>query len=559
MNQLTISRNENVKQQTFPELLKQSVEKNGTRPALAFVGETPFTYNEMNSRVQAVMAFLEQMGIVKGDTVALLSTNMPHWGIAYFSIVSMGAIVVPLLPDFSSDEIKNTLKHSGAKAIFISTSLVSKLPDRLPSHLKHKIAIENFSLIDAPTETPDFQPGSLPEKEYPVAENDLAAIIYTSGTTGKSKGVMLTHKNICSNAVQSKTIQNITNTDRFLSVLPLSHTYENTIGFILPIINGACIYYLSKPPSPSVLLPALQKVKPTIMLTVPLIIEKIYRSKILPAFTENKVMKRLYRYTLTRKMLNRTAGKKLIKTFGGALHFFGIGGAKLNEEVEQFLIEAKFPYAIGYGLTETSPLLAGFGPFNGKLQSAGEPLQGVQLKIHDPDAETGEGEIWAKGDNVMQGYYKEPELTKHVLTEDGWFRTGDLGIFDDDGYLFIRGRSKNVIIGSGGENIYPEEIESIINSFKHVLESLVVEQKGKLVALVHFDREEMEKKYLNLKEGIDDFEAKCAEVVSDLKVFVNAKVNRFSRISKVEPHKEEFVKTATKKIKRFLYKKDIAS
>ncbi len=556
---MTISRNESMNKQTFPELLKQSVDKNGTRPALAFVGETPFTYNEMNSRVQAVMAFLEQMDIVKGDKVALLSTNMPHWGIAYFSIVSMGAVVVPLLPDFSSDEIKNTLKHSGAKAIFISTSLVSKLPDRLPNHLKFKIAIENFSLIDAPAEAPDFQPGSSPEKEYPVAENDLAAIIYTSGTTGKSKGVMLTHKNICSNAVQSKTIQNITNTDRFLSVLPLSHTYENTIGFILPIINGSCIYYLSKPPSPSVLLPALQKVKPTIMLTVPLIIEKIYRSKILPAFTENKVMKRLYRYTLTRKMLNRAAGKKLLKTFGGELHFFGIGGAKLNEEVEQFLIEAKFPYAIGYGLTETSPLLAGFGPFKGKLQSAGEPLKGVQLKIHDPDAESGEGEIWAKGDNVMQGYYKEPELTKQVLNREGWFRTGDLGIFDDDGYLFIRGRSKNVIIGSGGENIYPEEIESIINSFKHVLESLVVEQKGKLVALVHFDREEMEKKYLNIKEGIDDFEAKCAEVVADLKVFVNAKVNRFSRISKVEPHKEEFVKTATKKIKRFLYKKDIAS
>ncbi len=538
----------------FPVLLNRSILKNGKRPALAYVGETPFTYNELHSRIQAVMAFLENININKNDKVAILSNNMPHWGITYLSIVSMGAVVVPLLPDFSSEEIKNTLKHSNAKAIFVSENLISKLSSSGLSSLKYRIAIENFELLDVKNDYPRFKPGESPLKKYEIDEDDLAAIIYTSGTTGKSKGVMLSHKNICFNAVQAKNIQEIKNTDRFLSVLPLSHTYENTIGFILPIINGASIYYLKKIPSPSVLLPALQKVRPTIMLTVPLIIEKIYRSKILPAFKDKKTLNILYRYTLTRKMLNRAAGKKLLKMFGGELKFFGIGGAKLNGEVENFLIEAKFPYAIGYGLTETAPLLAGFAPFKGKLQSAGPPLKGVQLKINNPDKETQEGEIYAKGNNVMKGYYKEPKLTKQVITDDGWFKTGDLGIIDKDGFLFIRGRSKNIIIGSGGENIYPEEIELIINNFKHVLESLVIESKGKLVALVHFDREDIENKYMELKEGIVDFETKCKEIVNELKIFVNSKVSRFSKISKVKPHREEFTKTATKKIKRYLYK-----
>lgn len=248
------------------------------------------------------------------------------------------------------------------------------------------------------------------------------------------------------------------------------------------------------------------------------------------------------------------AGKKLLKTFGGELKFFGIGGAKINEQVEKFLLEAKFPYAVGYGLTETSPLLAGFGPKEPRLQAAGKVLEGVEVKIHNPDKTTGEGEVWARGPNVMKGYYKEPELTAQVLTEDGWFRTGDLGIFDEENYLHIRGRSKNVILGPGGENIYPEEIESVINNFKHVVESLVIEQKGKLVALVHFDREEIEKKYQEIKEGFSEYvENAYNELSTDLKEYINNRVSRFSKIQRIIPQNEEFIKTATKKIKRFLY------
>jgi long-chain acyl-CoA synthetase len=255
-----------------------------------------------------------------------------------------------------------------------------------------------------------------------------------------------------------------------------------------------------------------------------------------------------------RRKLNQIAGKKLMKTFGSELKFFGIGGAKLDKTVEKFLREARFPYAIGYGLTETSPLLAGVNPQNTRLQSTGPALEGITLKIHEPGKLTGEGEIWAKGPCVMKGYYKEPELTKEVMTEDGWFKTGDLGIIDKTNYLYIRGRSKNVIIGPGGENIFPEDIESVINNFKHVAESLVIQQKGKLVAMVHFNREEIEEKYKNMKEEVSDYiESKYEELSKELHEYVNARVNKFSKVQIVKPQKEEFVKTATKKIKRFLY------
>ncbi len=533
---------------TIPNLLKDSVERFGERPALAFVGCKPLTYNILQKEVNAVMAFLEQQGLEPGDRVAILSSNMPNWGVAFFAIASMGIVIVPILPDFTDEEVENVLQHSEAKAIFVSDNLKKKVKLE-GNHLKTIIRIDDFSVSNLDKET-KIDPEGKAKKKYSVKEDDLLSIIYTSGTTGKSKGVMLTHKNISSNASASRYIQEINEHDRFLSVLPLSHTYENTIGFILPIICGSSINYISKPPTPAVLLPALKEVRPTLMLTVPLIIEKIYKSKVLPAFTDKWATRSLYKIPVLRKKFNALAGKKLMRTFGGELKFFGIGGAKLNKTVEKFLMEAKFPYAVGYGLTETSPLLAGMPPFKSKLQSTGPLVKGVTLKIDNPGKYTGEGEIWAKGPNVMKGYYKEPELTKEVLTDDGWFKTGDLGIIDEDNYLFIRGRSKNVIIGPSGENIFPEDIESVINNFKHVVESLVISKKGKLVALVHFDRQEIEQKYKHVKEEVSD---KCEELQKELRVYVNSKVNKFSKVQTIIRQEEEFIKTATKKIKRFLY------
>jgi long-chain acyl-CoA synthetase len=255
-----------------------------------------------------------------------------------------------------------------------------------------------------------------------------------------------------------------------------------------------------------------------------------------------------------RKLLNRAAGKKLMKTFGGELRFYGIGGSKLNRTVEKFLVEAKFPYAIGYGLTETSPLLAGANPKNTVYESTGPAIKDIELIIHNPDKVTGEGEIWAKGPNIMMGYYNEPEMTREVLTPDGWFKTGDLGILDKNNNLYIRGRLKNMIVGASGENIYPEEIESVINNFRHVAESLVIQQKGKLVALVHINMEELEKKYQHLKTEAHKFDEKVDENLRELKEYVNSRVNKFSQISKVILQSVPFQKTATQKIKRFLYK-----
>lgn len=538
---------------TFPSKFYETVEKHGERNAYSFVGEKPKTYNDVSMDIQALIAFMEKNNISKGDKVAILSSNMPNWGTTYFAVTFMGAVAVPILPDFSGIEVANILEHSGARVIFISSSVLNRIEGIKPGLLETVIQIEDFTLISHGKEFADFDPLATPTGRYETEEDDLASIIYTSGTTGRSKGVMLTHKNIIFNAMMGRKIQWVVETDRFLSVLPLSHTYENTLGLILPMLGGACVYYLRKPPTPPVLVPAMAEVKPTLMLTVPLIIEKVYFNKILPAFREKLILRILYKIPFFRKLLHKAAGKKIYATFGGSLKFYGIGGAKLNKTVERFLIEARFPYAIGYGLTETAPLLAGANPSKSVYESTGPAIEGIELKINNPD-KTGEGEIWAKGPNIMKGYYKEPEMTSEVLTPDGWFKTGDLGTLDSRNNLYIRGRLKNMIVGSSGENIYPEEIESVINNFRFVVESLVVQQKGKLVAMVHINMEELEKKYQHLKEDMSEkFEDKKEELLNELKEYVNSNVNKFSRITKVIIQPSPFQKTATLKIKRFLY------
>jgi long-chain acyl-CoA synthetase len=538
---------------TIPAILKRSAEKYRERPAMAFAGENPITFGELARKVESLVSFLEKQKVGKGDRVAILAANSPYWGMAYLAITSLGAVAVPLLPDFHADEIANILEHSEAKMVFVSEGLKVKIPAG-SRHLDTVITIEDFSVISGRQNNITYQPGERPSGRYEVLPDDLASIIYTSGTTGTSKGVMLSHRNICFTAVGGSKVQEIGPDDRMLSILPLSHTYENTLGFILPLMQGCSIHYLRKPPTAPVLLPALKRVRPTMMLSVPMIIEKIYRKKVLPGFEKKKVISSLYKVPFFRRLLNRVAGRKLIKTFGGELRFFGVGGAKLDPVVEKFLIEAKFPYAIGYGLTETAPLLAGVNPKTVRLESTGPAMEGVTLKINDPDPVTGEGEIWAKGDNVMMGYFKAPELTAEVMHEGGWFKTGDLGVFDKDNFLYIKGRLKSMIVGASGENIHPEEIEAVINNFEYVSESLVVQQAGKLTALVHFNREELEARYQHLKDELSSFiEKHIEELQEEIKNKVNARVNKFSRLQAVRAQQQPFQKTATQKIKRFLY------
>ena len=542
------------KKLTLPAFFAETLGNFGTHNAMALVGEQPRTYHEIHQEIKSVISYLENLGIKPGDKVAVLSANIPNWAIVYYAVTFMGAVAIPLLPEFLPAEVHNTLEHSGAKAIFISDNLLPKLKDVETDALKIRIRIEDFSCIECESPATPYNCNANPQGKYIVEEDTMAAIIYTSGTMGTPNGVMLSHRNICFTALKSGVIQPINENDRFLSILPLSHTYENTIGLVLPMLSGACVYFLGKLPTPSSLLPALLEVRPTIMLSVPLIIEKMYRSKILPAFQKNWMVRMLYKITFFRKKLNRMAGRKLMQTFGDEVKFFGIGGAKLDPVVEKFLIEARFPYAIGYGLTETAPLLAGANPGNTRLESTGPAMEGVELQIHNPDPVTGEGEIWAKGPNVMMGYYKEPVMTEQMYSKDGWFMTGDLGSFDKDNFLYIKGRLKNMILGANGENIYPEEIESVINNFKYVVESLVVQQKGKLVAMVHFNREEIELRFGYLKDEVTNYvERKIEELLRELEAYVNSRVNKISRVHVILSQPDPFTKTATQKIKRFLY------
>jgi long-chain acyl-CoA synthetase len=546
---------------TLPSLFYNSVEKYADKTSIVFVGEQNYTYKEMGEDVELLAEFLIELGIRRGDKVAILSSNMPNWGKAFFAISVIGAVAVPILPDFHKNEIKTIIEHSESKMLFISEGLYGNINDEALALIEHMILVDNFALIPKGTpadhlkllssSAPLVKNGFTP---VDVDEEELASIIYTSGTTGNSKGVMLTHKNLAWTAQQSRTLQEIVPEDRFISLLPLSHTLENTVGFLLPVMYGASVHYLRKPPVPSVLLPALKKVKPTIMLLVPLIIEKVYKSKIQPTFNKSGLMRFLSTFGPTRKVLHKVASKKLYETFGGQLRFFGIGGAKLDGTVERFLFEGGFPYAIGYGLTETAPLLSGAVQKNRKIGSAGIAMEGVSLRIADADPKTGEGEIQAKGENVMRGYYKAPEITKEVFTEDGWFRTGDRGMFDKDNLLHIKGRIKTMIVGASGENIYPEEIESVINKMRFVMESLVVEQKGKLVAMIHLNMEEIEENFKHMKEEAKQYITdKSEELLQEIQKKVNEEVNKFSRINQVILQPIPFERTPTRKIKRFLY------
>ena len=502
-----------------------------------------YTYSELKAKCDSLSKKLTQYGIGAGDKVAILSQSMPNWSVAFFSIAPFGRIAIPILPDSSENEVTNILNHSESKVIFVSQRLASKVSQECRDKMTLVIDIDTFEVIKADDDkfTCDGRP-SVPTPE------DIAAILYTSGTTGSAKGVVLSHRNLTSNVITCYHSCKRTEKDRWLSILPMAHTLEMTLSMLYPMYCGATVYYLPKPPVASLLLKAMKIVKPTTILSVPLIIEKVYRNSVLPTIKKSRTLTWMNEHM--NGLMCKIIGMKLKKTFGGHISFFGIGGAKLDPEVEAFLLKANFPYAIGYGLTETSPLL-GYA-MNGwrAVGSFGYPVYNVKLKLHNVNPETGEGEVVAKGPNVMLGYYKDPVRTKSVFTEDGWFRTNDIAVKDEKGRYFIKGRNNNMILGPSGENIYPEEIESVINNVDGVNESIVVERNGRLVALVQLDENMIEWD----KEGEDNFYEKLDAMKEKIQKMVNKNVNKTSQVSSVEVMKEPFEKTATQKIRRFKYK-----
>lgn len=528
---------------TLKELYEQSVKRFAGKPSFSMHEREELTYDDFADRVETVQRLLVGAGLTGGDKVALLSGNMPNWGVCYFAVVSAGMVVVPILPDFTGAELDMIITHSESKALLVSDKLFSKVGKPVIEGLNVVIRTKNLAVIS--------QRVSSPGKAVEPRSEDLAVIIYTSGTTSKPKGVMLTHYNLCMQMEMLHDLYPIDESDNFLSILPLSHTYECSLGMIYAFMSGTRVTYIDRPPTASTLLPVLREVRPTLMLVVPLIIEKLYKSQVLKLFTRNALLRWCYSKPFFARRLNRLAGKKLYKVFGGRLRFFGIGGAKLDLQTEKFLADAEFPYAIGYGLTETAPLLAGYVPsMKRHLQSTGPLLSLIKGRLDGVNPQSGEGELVVKSPSTMVGYYKNPEATREAFTEDGYFRTKDLGYIDRDGFLYIKGRANNMIVGPSGENIYPEEIESVINGLSIVTDSIVKYEEGKLVAMVQFNREELERKYQDFK---DELGMRLEEIKKDIIKYVNSKVNKFSRISVVEEHDDDFEKTPTHKIKRYLY------
>ncbi len=500
------------------------------------------TYSLFKEECDKMAGRFSTFGINADDKIAILSENNPNWAVAFFSITAYGRIAVPMLPELSPNEVENILSHSGAKAIFVSRKQMAKISPEAIERLHLIIDINTFELIKAEDDryTCDGR-GKLPE---PM---DIAAIIYTSGTTGNAKGVMLSHRNFCANILEAWHAHKISHKDVFLSILPLAHTYEMSIGMLYPFSVGATVYYIQKPPTPTILADALKKIRPTTMLSVPLIIEKVIRGKIFPTIAASKYLRYLKKHFP--RVLYFLVGKKVKQQFGCRLRFFGVGGSKLDREVEDFLRHIHFPYAIGYGLTETAPLICDAGPKRTHLGSTGTASFEVQVRLADVNPETGQGELQVKGPNVMLGYYKDYARTRAVMTDDGWMRTGDIASVDKKGRYYIHGRSGNVIIGASGENIYPEEIESVINNIGDVSESIVISRQGQLVALVQFNDGVID---WNL-EGQEKFLENLERRKKDVLEFVNSKVSQFLKIKDVEVMKEPFSKTATHKIRRFLY------
>ena len=512
-----------LKQRTLAHLCLASSEKYKNKPAFSMFSDgkiiRQITYAQMGRLSIQTARQLKKMGIQSGDKVMLLAENCPEWPIAYFGIALAGAVSVPLLTGFSNEQIDHIAEHSGVSAICISSLMYEKYNPKT----QNLLFIDTL-LDDEKIHANDFD-------FYKQGEDDLASIIYTSGTQGNSKGVMLSGKNIISSTVSSHSYVKIKPQDRMLSVLPLAHSYECGLGLLAPVLSGASITYLDKPPSPSIMLPALKTLRPTAMVTVPLLIEKIYRTSIEPKLNAS----RLYRFPLTKPLAIRAAGRKLYSALGGKLHFFGIGGAPLSPKVEEFLYRAKFPYSIGYGLTEAAPLVAGNAPRRFKLNTGVSAAKGVSLRISN-------GEIQAKGPNIMLGYYNDMEKTRETITPDGWLRTGDLGFINKKNRLYIKGRLKALILGPSGENIYPEEIEDLLGSSQLVEESLVYAgNKGEIVALVR------------LSEAAKAAADATMHALDELKAWVNKKLSSFSRINKIVVIDRPFEKTPTMKIKRYLY------
>jgi len=547
---------------TLNELIDQRALQFANHPVIGMAFEKPLTYQQFNHRIHCLAKYMQSLGIQHGSHVALLAENSHNWGTAYLAVVRLGAIAIPILPDLPESDVHHIISEMKCDLIFITQKQIEKIYD-LKAALNRIVTLDDYSEENGIVNADSFS-NFLKEAEkhckegelhtFPeVKGDDLASILYTSGTSGFSKAVMLSHHNLCANALSASKLFEIDPGKTFLSVLPISHTYEFTVGFLLPLIKGCRIVYAGKAPTPAVLQKICAEEKPSAMLVVPLIMEKIFKKRVLPAIEKSKVINYICRFNFGRKLIYRKIGKKLLQFFGNNLQIMGIGGAAINPDVEIFLRDAGFPYIVGYGLTESAPLLSG-GPQHDTtvaIGSSGKPVPDVEIRINNPDPKTGIGEIQGRGPNIMKGYWNDDEATEETLTEDGWLRTGDMGLVDEIGNVHILGRSKSVIVLASGENIYPEAIEHKLNSYPFVVEALVVENNGVLEAWIYPDYEFIDAETTG--QSRQQRHQYIMEHLDQMRSEVNAQLQVTSKLSRVIERREPFIKTATHKIKRYLY------
>jgi long-chain acyl-CoA synthetase len=543
------------------EYFEKSIKQNWDIEALSNYKEKGYSYKEIASIILKFHLFFKDIGIKEGDKVALVGRNSANWCVTYLAAVSYGAVIVPILPDFKPDDLMNLISHSDSCLLFADDKIHETLDASRTPLIVGVISLDNFSLITAGRQEirdafsasdekyakayPELRPEHI--KFSDITNDKLAVISYTGGTTGFSKGVMISHNSLAANVRFAQNNMPLSPGDPLVSFLPLAHTYGCAFEFLFPFTFGCHITILTKTPSPQIILAAFKEIKPRLILSVPLVIEKIFKKQLIPVITKPH-MKFLLTVPGLNIILHKKIKAKLTESFGGRFKEIVIGGAPFNAEAERFFRKIKFNFSVGYGMTECGPLISYRSWDTTVLGGSGKAVDTLEVAIDSPDPEKQIGEIILRGENVMLGYYKNEKATKEMIDSDGWMHTGDLGLIDKDGNIYIKGRSKTMLLGPSGKNIFPEEIEAVINNMHYITESLVIMEDNKLVGLIFPDLEMMKNHHIP--------ENKITEKLEEIRKAVNEKIPEFMQVSKFRLHPEEFVKTPKRSIKRFLYTKE---
>lgn len=548
---------------SFVKLIEASLVKNWDRDALTDFKGATLQYHDVARKIEKLHILFENSGVKPGDQIALAGRNSANWAVAFLATLAYGAVAVPILHEFTADQMHNIVNHSDAKLLFVGDVVATQIdPTKMPG-LEGIIYIPDYSLVLSRTDKLTYAREHLNEmfgKKFPKyfrkehvsykaedSANTMAMINYTSGTTGFSKGVMIPYRALWSNYDFANNVlaDKLSIGDNVISILPMAHMYGMAFEFLFEFLTGLHIFYLSRIPSPAIIAQAFSEVKPKVIIAVPLVIEKIIKKKVFPKIQNNR-MRLLLNMPVINKKVNEKICEQVRAAFGGQFYEVIIGGAAFNREVESFLHRIGFQYTVGYGATECAPIISYADYKTFVPGSCGRPVVHMEVKIDSHDPENVPGEILARGLNVMLGYYKNEEATQNTLDKGGWYHTGDLGTMDAEGNIFIKGRSKNMLLSSNGQNIYPEEIEDQLNSLPMVMESVVVQRGDKLAALVHPDFEEAKTMGLST----DDLQ----KLMEENRTTINAELPAYSKITEIEIHEDEFEKTPKKSIKRYLYK-----